>query len=294
MKLVTIPEEPLHTPRATAVVPMRYEDIAQDGRMLLEFGGKGIGEVVWRELLEKAPQRDLMISTGIVPILTRYTVVGGTGPFSVNAQVTGAGTYALGQDGERVYLDMWTTLLASHGSSWEAQPDRGGPPVVALSTFAEHVMTRLFAPPNERKVSSLPGIDLDPRRFALPDREAMLVLPERAEPLDAELRPDSVPWVFGLRHTDSNQHVNSLVYPQLFEEALLRRALELGRSTSVLATEIDCAYRKPCFAGDVVRWWLRAFLLDGQLGAVGVLVEEGATPHDDRRRPRTYARLLMA
>jgi hypothetical protein len=292
MKLVTIPEQPTLNPHGEAAVTLRYEDVAQDGRMLLETAGQGIGEAVWRQLLAHLPERDLFRTTGIIPILTRIRTVGGAGPFSVDARVDGRGTYAMGKHGDRIYVDMWASLTARHGRTYEPSPDRGGPPVVALRTFAEHVMTRLFAPPDQRRVSDVPGVAIGPRGFSLEDGATMLVPPPAAELLDGELVADSQPFVFGLRHTDSNQHVNSLVYPRLFEEAVVRRLAARGRSAVVLATEVDCAYRKPCFAGDVVRFWLQAFVLDGQPGAVGVLLPEGATP--TTHKPHTFVRMLLA
>jgi hypothetical protein len=64
---------------------------------------------------------------------------------------------------------------------------------------------------------------------------------------------------FGLDHTDSNQHVNSLVYPRLFAEAALRRLAELERPRRLLIRALDIAYRKPSFAGDRVRIHTRLF-----------------------------------
>lgn len=292
MKLVSLPPPPHDSPRGHARIPHRYEDVAQDGRLLLELASRGIGEVVWQQLIANLPNRDTFRETGIVPILTRMMIVGGEGPFSVNAAIEGQGTYAIARTGSsRVYVDMWATLTARHGSTWDTTPDRGGAPVTALATFAEHVMTKLFAPPSERRVTSLPGVEVPERDFTLVDLQHELAPPPNAELLDAALRPDPQPFVFGLRHTDSNQHVNSLVYPRLFEEAVLRRLHEHGRSTTLLATEVDCAYRKPCFAGDAVRYWLQAFVLDGQPGAVGVLLPDGASP--ESAKPNTFVRILM-
>ena len=47
------------------------------------------------------------------------------------------------------------------------------------------------------------------------DPESVGALPEGAVPLDYCLRVHPTPIAFGLAHTDSNQHVNSLVYPHL-------------------------------------------------------------------------------
>jgi hypothetical protein len=74
--------------------------------------------------------------------------------------------------------------------------------------------------------------------------------PDGADLLDAEYHPDPVVTAFGLDHTDSNQHVNSLVYPRLFAEAALRRLAELERPRRLLIRALDIAYRKPSFAGD--------------------------------------------
>ena len=47
-------------------------------------------------------------------------------------------------------------------------------------------------------------------------------------------------------HTDGNQHVNSLVYPRIFEELALRR----HGDPKILARAIELRWRKPFFAGD--------------------------------------------
>ena len=88
---------------------------------------------------------------------------------------------------------------------------------------------------------------------------------------------------FGLAHTDSNQHVNSLVYPRLFEDAALRRFAALGKlKPPVLARHVEAAFRKPCFAGERYVIALQAFTIAGKLGAVGAFLSDGsvtARPH---------------
>jgi hypothetical protein len=125
----------------------------------------------------------------------------------------------------------------------------------------------------------------------------VLDLPEGAHWIDQEFSLDPAPAVFGLNHTDSNQHVNSLVYPRMFEEATLRRFAELGRSTKMLARYSEMAYRKPSFAGQRARIVLRAFEAGDQLGAVGCLVTEEAGTGDLRdlraARPYCFARLVF-
>lgn len=285
--MISIPAWPEHGPLGDAPLPLRYEDIAQDGRFLLDIGGKAIGEAVWRKLISHLPERDILRKDEVIPILSRIIAVGSDGPFSVDARPQAKGTYALAKDGDRLCIDMWSDLWAPHGRTWG--PPSAGEPALGLRIFAEHVLTRLFAPPERRKVTSVPGLTDPPaRRFSLPTPTEMLVLPDGATALDEALRPDDRPWVFSLRHTDSNQHVNSLVYPRLFEEALARRLHARGRSAAVLATAIDCVYRKPCFAGDVVRVHLRAFEANGHFGAIGQLLPEG----DEGAKPLTTFRLF--
>jgi len=267
-------------PHASAVVPLRYEDITQDGRMSLELAPHALGETVWKRLLQHEPKAEALLKSGVIPILARLRVEGLPGPFSVDGEVEARGTYvvadSLGPDGQvdHVYLNMWGELSARHGHTYRPGSASEGPRAVASRVFAVHVMTRLFAPPGQRRVTALPSEMLlaSPIRVELAPPEALLRLPEGAVALDAGLVLDPTPVVFGLLHTDSNQHVNSLVYLRVFEEALLRRLHARGRSTVVLSRMVEIVYRKPCFAGQVVQVALQAFELDGKVGAVGVVV----------------------
>ncbi len=118
--------------------------------------------------------------------------------------------------------------------------------------------------------------------------EALLALPEGAVALDEAEVADESAAMFGLDHTDSNQHVNSLVYPRLFIEAALRRFHAHGRGRPARAARaMEIAYRKPCFAGDRARVSARAFAMGDRLGVVAALHAEGDA------RPRCAARLLF-
>jgi len=131
-------------------------------------------------------------------------------------------------------------------------------------------------------------------RTALPGPDTILTLPDGARPLDSTLELDSVPVTFGIVHTDTNKHTNSLAYVRIFEEAALRRFVALGRGSKVLGRRLEIAYRKPCFAGQVVRMALRAFEHDGRLGIVGVLAEPSqAMPSTAElvAHARTYVRM---
>ena len=105
-----------------------------------------------------------------------------------------------------------------------------------------------------------------------------------------------MPFTFGLLHTDSNMHVNSLAYLRTFEEAALRRFVELGRGANVLGRTLDIAYRKPCFAGQAMRVVQQAFELAGRLGVAAVLVEEADVASAEalaRAKPHAYVRITF-
>ena len=92
--------------------------------------------------------------------------------------------------------------------------------------------------------------------------------------------------MFGLDHTDANQHVNSLVYIRTFLEAVQRRVATAGKSVKVRSRAVDIAYHKPCFAGDRVRSHVRLFDHEGTLGAAGHI-------SGDDGKPRCFVRVLL-
>ena len=114
-------------------------------------------------------------------------------------------------------------------------------------------------------------------------------MPPGAEPLGEDLL-DPVPLQFSLGHTDSNQHVNSLVYPRLFEEAALRRLAGHGVDLRLLVRHADCIFRKPFFAGERALIRLQAFRLGDLFGAVGVFLPEAEGPTG---RPSVALRLSL-
>jgi hypothetical protein len=252
---------------------------------------------VWRHL---ARERPVSFGAGVVPILSRVVVEGGEGPVSVNGSVEAEGFYhlahTLGPDGavDRLVLAMWAQILAPIGRTHPPPPPDAGRTVVAGRVFIEHVFTRPFAGPAERRVRALDLGDgrlfVPEPRYDLRDPEQILTLPDGAAPLDAEPVLDDASTVFGLDHTDSNQHVNSLVYPRLFLEAALRRLDALGRGGPRLARTSEIAFRKPCFAGDRARVATRAFTWDDRPGVTAVLAAQGDPAG---ARPRCVARILF-
>jgi hypothetical protein len=290
------------TQRGSGSFMLRYEDIAQDGRLRIEASATGLDVAVWHHLLKEHALARAAMRQGVVPILTRLVVEATPGPFSIEATMQAEGCYALahGRDASgavnRLYLNMWTELRAPRGSTYGPEPPRAGEVILAARLFGEHVFTRPFAPPDQRRVLRLDVPGEPPVPEALhepPPHAALLELPPGATPIDDALAPDAVALPFGLCHTDSNQHVNSLVYPHLFEEAALRRFAARGLSTAVLARSLEIGFRRPAFAGDVLRIALRAFRVGDRLGACGVFVPE-AEAHDlGAARPHAWVRMLF-
>ncbi len=295
-----IPAEPPAPPesRATGRVHLRYEDVSQDGHLVIEALPHAMS-AVWRHLAQTRP---VSFGAGVVPILSRVVIEGGEGPVSVAAEAEAEGFYHVAHtvdaDGavERLILAMWANIMAPLGRTHGPPPPDAGQRVVAGRVFAEHVFTRPFAPPADRKVRSLDlgnGTPFVPEaRYVFQPPETTLVLPDGATPLDAEPVLDTAPTVFGLDHTDSNQHVNSLVYPRLFIEAGLRRlhAHDGGRAGPRLCRAMEIAYRKPCFATDRAHVSARAFAWDDRRGITASLTAEGDPP---TARPRCAARLVF-
>ena len=83
--------------------------------------------------------------------------------------------------------------------------------------------------------------------------------------------------------------MNSLVYPALFEDAVLRRLAKLGRSPHVLARSLEIAYRRPSFAGDTVRVAFSLAMNAGAIVALGHFVGEGETED----RARAFVRMVL-
>ncbi|HJL04739.1 MAG TPA: hypothetical protein RMH85_35060 [Polyangiaceae bacterium LLY-WYZ-15_(1-7)] len=267
--------------RRTIEARLRYEDIAQDGRLKLDALPPLMGACCWRGLLVGHPLTERLAADGVIAILRRFVLVGGDTPLSVHHAVRAAGRFGLAHvpgERRRFLLELRTDVEGPRGRTHGPPPERAGELGPAGRLYGEHVFTRPFAPPERRRVEALPAdVGVGPERAW---RQVEDVLDAPGEALDDALaHPAAVR--LGLAHTDSNQHVNSLVYPRLAEE----RALAAWAEGDLLARALEIVYRKPSFAGDVLRVTARRLRREGRPGATVAFHAEGET------RPRVAVQL---
>jgi hypothetical protein len=297
----TFPKVPVEQ-RGTGPARSRYEDFTQDGRLTLQGITQMTGPMVWESLLAQHLPWRAMREQGIYPILSRMLIEGYPGSPGFARSLSWTGGYQLAHAGSaeavlRLMLNMWVDVNEEPRARPEGSPSpAGGESVPRGRFFAEHVFTRPLAAPEQRKVLrfNVPGLPEIPgdRHTSRPCDE-IIALPADAAQLEPAPASDVLPIVFGICHTDNNQHINSLVYPRLFEEAAIRRLAYLGVSTPVLGRFMEIGYRKPCFAGDRVRIVLQAFTLGERWGATGVFIPEGDVAAPERARPHCYVQMLF-
>lgn len=282
--------------RGEGRLQLRYEDVAQDGRLAARTISHAIGAAIWRDVLERTPWMVTMLSEGMLPVLSRLVMVAGGGPIVPRDGMLARGGYELVRTSDprgrtRFRLDMFATAEGTASTLFTAAPKNAGEAITLGAVWGEHVLTRPFAPPSERAVESLPEGLTASRTVPASQPDDTLALPEGARWLD-DWQDDVAPIVFGLGHTDSNQHVNSLVYPTLLEEAALRRAGTLGRDDAQFVTRFEFVYRKPSFAGDRLALRLRAFeRSDGTVGAVALFGRPDELDDASAARARVFARI---
>lgn len=130
-----IPPRPANTPRSTARVHLRFEDVTQDGRLVLEALPNALGPTVWRGILAQDPGSAATFAAGIVPILSRFVLEGSPGPFSANVPVEAEGTCQLARTHEgRYVLDMWAELYGTLGRTYGSTERAGSGPSPAGSS----------------------------------------------------------------------------------------------------------------------------------------------------------------
>ena len=284
------PDMPAFPPGQSMAAPggLRFEDVTQDGRLLPIAIPPSLA-YLWRDVLTPHPGQRNSIKAGVVPILTRLTLVSSEQSIRPDRPVEIRAGFVLARDPkqERIYMNVWSQV---HGIAGRlARNSTEGDLVVAGSLFGEHVFTRPLAPPEQRRVTEL-EVEGYPRlpeiEYAAPAAQTAQDLPEGASWVD-ELAPDTAEHVFSLDQTDPNQHVNSLVYIRMFLDAINRRLAALGKPLKVRSRAVDIAYRKPSFYGERARVHLRLFELGGSPGAAGFV--GGADG-----KPRAYVRACLA
>jgi len=293
--------------RGRSELKLRYEDITPDGRLSTSLMPQALGVGFWQTLAPQFGIGEARRETGIVPILSRLVAAGGEGPVGLLAPVRIEACFRLARVERRgavrrILLEVWAELFAPRARVHGAPPPGAGEEIAVGRVYAEHVFTRLFAPPEQRRVTRLehdrlPAVPPEVVPWSGPD--ALLELPEGTAPLDETLVPDEAPVVFGLDHCDSNQHVNSLVYPRLFRDAALRHLTihhgDVVGEGALLTRLQDTAFRKPCFVGERMRVVLRGYRRSatGALGVVAVLVEDEAASAQPLPRGHGFARVEL-
>ena len=107
---IAAPPSP-ETTVAIARVHLRYEDVTQDGRLLLEVLPNALGAAVWSAQLEGDSFAMACIQHGVIPILSRFVVEGTPGPFGVTTPLGVTGRFAgVARRADRVFLNMWAEL----------------------------------------------------------------------------------------------------------------------------------------------------------------------------------------
>lgn len=279
------PPMPVFTPDRCAEfdASLRYEDVAQDGR-LMPLAMPPTMSGLWQAAIVNSPGSRNSIAKGIIPILTRLTISTTDARIRVDRPVRTTAGLELAHAAHdntvsRIFMNVWTTVSGTAGRIGPRQ-QTDTPLVPAGTLFAEHTFTRPLAPPTQRRVLALEGDgypEIPPTRYDAPPPETAQDAPPTATWL-TDLTPDPTPIVFTLDQTDSNQHVNSLVYIRVFLAAAQRAIAAANLPLIIRSRAVDIAYRKPCFAGDRVRAHLRLFSLDGAPGAAGVIIGEDNKP----------------
>lgn len=267
--------------RASATVPIRYEDIAQDGRITLLGLPQALGAVTWPAAMAH-PDARATAAAGVVPILVRLVLEGTEAAVPATRPLRGEGTLsrwtARSPDGsvDRIVLSMWVSLFGRPGTTWGGA-DPSAEEALVGRVYAEHVFTRPFAPTGQRRVVELPS--------GVPSATGTLRAFSEVGGTGEALPDTEI--AFGVQHTDSNQHVNSLVYPRVFEELAMRKLLHNARVPAphqLLARVIELRFRRPFFAGERASIGLR--FTDGtpgggdappsKIGVVGGFFQAGA------------------
>ena len=287
---LTIPERPDVPDEqiGSAEHELRYDDLCQDGRLRIGGVWAPMGRILWTRM-PVAKTLAALGAQGVRNVLSFVMMEADDVPLSMRGFAHSEVRYRLGHttgadnQPNRIVFETWLTTQAVPGRQGDPTARPSGESVPAARAFGQHVFTRPSAPAGQHRVLRLEHpnfVELPPERVEFFDPKRILALPDGAEPLEPEPRAEAAPVVFGVVHTDGNQHVNFMVYPRLTEDGALRRLAELGFHGRLLGRRAEVGYRKPCFAGDRMRLVLQAFRLNEKLGVVAALVPDEAPVSD--------------
>ena len=126
-----LPEVPA-AQRAAGTGHLRYEDICQDGRVLVAALPHAIGLTLWQGLLDRHPLARAAATTGVVPVLTRLVIEGTDASVSVRRPFSAEGGYRLAHTADaagavdRLLLETWVALAAPLGRTHGPPPPGAG------------------------------------------------------------------------------------------------------------------------------------------------------------------------
>jgi hypothetical protein len=275
---------------------LRYDDLIQDGRIRLESAWLPTGRLLWGN--PEVARVLKSMGAGVTNVFSRVAMQASETRLEPRARLR-----------TRVSFLFEHTLDASGAvdrllfSTWLSGFARGndGVEYPAARAYGQRVFTRLSAPPGQHLVTSLPGFGdtgVPAHRATWEPATGLLTLPAGAEWLEPKPRLEPARVVFGLSHTDLNQHVNFLMYHRAIERAALARFVDLGVGARLVSREVVFGYRKPSFAGDVVRVALQAFRRGEAVGVVAALVDDDGGAEEratfrDFGSPRNVAQMLL-
>jgi hypothetical protein len=294
-----LPFPPDPDPRGSEPVDsgtLRYDDVIQDGRLRLESAWRPTGKLLWRD--PAAARVFAGMTGGVTNVLSRVTLQAGEARLEPRARLRTRVSYRFEHtvnDAGAVDHILFSTWGEVHGMG------RDGEFAPAARAYGQRVFTRLGAPAGQHLVTSLEAFGdagFPPDRVTWEPATALLTPPPGAALLDPAPRLDPIPVVFGLTHTDLNQHVNFLMYHRAIEQAALSRSVELGHGARLASREVLLGYRKPSFAGDTVRVAVQAFRLGGGFGVLAAVVADDGGPAERERfsdfaSPRVVAQMLL-
>jgi hypothetical protein len=276
---------------------LRYDDVIQDGRLRLDATWRPTGKLLWGHPAAKVvfDQMDRGVTNVMARVSLQATEIALRPRAKGKTRVRFRFEQASGRDGAAPRL-LFTTWVSAYAEM------RDGSMQLSAQAFGQRVFTRLHAPPGQHLVTELPGFGpsgVPAHRTEWVPVTTVLDAPDGVEWLEPAPRLAPAPVVFGLSHTDLNQHVNFLMYHHAVESSALARFVELGVGARLAAREVSFGYRKPSFAGEVLRVALRAFRAgDRAFGVVAAIVEEDGGPFErasfrDFGSPRTVAQMLL-